>query len=730
MKTEEVSRMFMPRKSLQRSNSSSSLGSNSSTSTVSISSQSTNAGQNANSELGAWSSSKKKPSRSIWPSAKSEPVSGVTNARSQASPVLSTGPTASSTMSAIHQPSHVLPSQHILQASPQNGARQVNGSSGDPPAILTLIPLNGTFEKKHITVPYYPEVLRIGRQTNAKTVPTPVNGYFDSKVLSRQHAEVWADRNGKVWIRDVKSSNGTFVNAIRLSPDSRESDPHELHENDILELGIDIVSEDQKTIVHQKVSAKVEHAGIYGAGLNILDLNFGDLDPASGNGLLSSPLNQPVSHFRGRSGSTASNRSNQSVASSQMSALQQQRQANYWNSPITIEHVVKRLTNEMKQARQQAHDLRQTDDFLKAASKPGGVEKERSKHSPLDGNSLHRQLNGRPKLPRVDSLSRFSDPPAPPPQQPLPEKPGAPPRNGGDAFSALKRSDTEKPKSPGPNSPASRESSQILSLIEALSSAKREIDSQGARVKELEGLLRQERTAREWAEERVRKLERLSGDGKKQIEAGSRLEPSIEKEQGSAPEISARESTLQSNGDITSDAAPTVDKSAGDAAADLKTKQLEQRLQGLMQEMEEMKKQVAAFKQRAQKEEAEKLEARKSLAEMIDMLRRERSQDRQVPQAGTTTDAQSLVTMSDVSSAGEEVEFPRSGAQDLTGESPESDVLLHTKEIEHGATALRSPCEGRYNLLEQSSPYASMLGVVLLGVGLMAYLNGWQKLDK
>lgn len=384
--------------------------------------------------------------------------------------------------------------------------------------------------------------------------------------------------------------------------------------------------------------------------------------------------------------------------------------------------------NEMKQARQQAHDLRQTDDFLKAASKPGGVEKERSKHSPLDGNSLHRQLNGRQKLPRVDSLSRFSDPPAPPPQQPLPEKPDAPPRNGGDAFSALKRSDTEKPKSPGSNSPASRESSQILSLIEALSSAKREIDSQGARVKELEGLLRQERTAREWAEERARKLERLSGDGKKEIEAGSRLEPFIEKEQGSAFEIPTQESTLQSNGDIT-DAAPAVDKSAGDAAADLKTKQLEQRLQGLMQEMEEMKQQVAAFKQQAQKEEAEKLEARKSLAEMIDMLRRERSQDSQVPQAGTATDAQSLVTMSDASSAGEEVEFPRSGAQDLTGESLESDMLPHTKEIEHDATAL-SPCQGRYNLLEQSSPYASMLGVVLLGVGLMAYLNGWQKLDK
>src|SRR6185437_761084 len=127
-----------------------------------------------------------------------------------------------------HQPSSIVPSQHMLQSSQQNGIRQSNGQSSDPPAILALTPMNATFEKKQINVPFFPDVLRIGRQTNAKTVPTPVNGYFDSKVLSRQHAEIWAERNGKVWIRDVKSSNGTFVNGQRLSPENRESEPHEL----------------------------------------------------------------------------------------------------------------------------------------------------------------------------------------------------------------------------------------------------------------------------------------------------------------------------------------------------------------------------------------------------------------------------------------------------------------------------------------------------------------------
>lgn len=208
--------------------------------------------------------------------------------------------------------------------------------------------MNGTFERKQITVPFYPDVLRIGRQTNAKTVPTATNGFFDSKVLSRQHAEVWADRSGKIWIRDVKSSNGTFVNGQRLSPENRDSEPHELREHDMLELGIDIVSEDQKTIVHHKVSAKVEHAGVYGGSTNVLDLNYGDIDPMAGGGLLPSPLSNAMAHMRGRPGSVASMNGRlsgpPSIAGSQMNPMMQQRQMNYWVSPVTIEQVVKKLT--------------------------------------------------------------------------------------------------------------------------------------------------------------------------------------------------------------------------------------------------------------------------------------------------------------------------------------------------------------------------------------------------
>lgn len=205
--------------------------------------------------------------------------------------------------------------------------------------VLYLLSLNGTFERKTISVPFYPDSLRIGRQTNQKTVPTPSNGFFDSKVLSRQHAEIWADRSGKIWIRDVKSSNGTFVNGTRLSQENRESEPHELQTADHLELGIDIVSEDQKTVVHHKVAAKVEHAGFLNPASTVLDMNFPDLDPSLMPG-------QPAMQFRGRSGSQASLASSGRMGPSggimgQANGMNHQRP--FWLAPVTTEHIVRKL---------------------------------------------------------------------------------------------------------------------------------------------------------------------------------------------------------------------------------------------------------------------------------------------------------------------------------------------------------------------------------------------------
>ncbi|THH28873.1 hypothetical protein EUX98_g5307 [Antrodiella citrinella] len=62
---------------------------------------------------------------------------------------------------------------------------------------------------------------------------------FKSKVVSRAHAEIWVEAGGRFFIKDTKSSSGTFLNHVRLSPANSESRPSEIKDGDMLQLGVD-----------------------------------------------------------------------------------------------------------------------------------------------------------------------------------------------------------------------------------------------------------------------------------------------------------------------------------------------------------------------------------------------------------------------------------------------------------------------------------------------------------
>ena len=71
--------------------------------------------------------------------------------------------------------------------------------------------------------------VRVGRVINPSKIPAKFdNLLFDTKVLSRNHAEVFCDVQGRVFIRDLGSSNGTYINGFRLSPDAVASEPFQL----------------------------------------------------------------------------------------------------------------------------------------------------------------------------------------------------------------------------------------------------------------------------------------------------------------------------------------------------------------------------------------------------------------------------------------------------------------------------------------------------------------------
>lgn len=760
MSADDVSRMLMPRKTAPRSNSSTSLSSQASTSsTVTASSVQQNGATAATN--GGWIPPHKRPVRSLWPASKSEPISGLSTARPQSTTTATSGPSAASAISALHAPSPMAPSPHPNIPSP--GAQQQNGASrmqqpNENTPVLYLTPMNGTFERKTITVPFYPDVLRIGRQTNGKTVPTPLNGYFDSKVLSRQHAEIWADRTGKIWIRDVKSSNGTFVNGQRLSQENKDSDPHELKEQDMLELGIDIVSEDQKTVVHHKVAARVELAGFYGAN-NMLDLNFGDLDPSASAGLLGASLAQGGGLMR-RTASQSSIGSNgraPSLTSNGSGNLAQQRQQHFWLQTVNMDQIVKklnvspdlwspfmtgfspeealiglmlmRLQAEYKAAKQQSLDLQRAaqyiDSILVADQQPSKKESSQ-RDSPIEktkGTSLKDSLK-----------ARFSDPPAPPPQAPLPEKPDVIHRLGSslDLPNFLRRSDTEKPPSSSVNGSPSKgatsdqgTAAQIASLAEALNAARKEVETQSIRLKEVEDLLVQERVRREDAEERAKRLEK----DRKQRE-GKWLEP---------PETSSKdeESTTpieDGNGEATI---------VGDAIPEeIPASDLRKELEALKVEFSEVK--AAAERWKKEKEEVEKERdaeraERQSLAEMIERIRAEevdrlakekrREERRKVRRSSSTSSG--ALSGTTANGAIEKVEDLGDDSEDEVDRVDSEKTLLQNGHADRSLSKDGGPdiqaIAARNAQLYQAAPYLSAVSVVLIGVAVMALVNRMQK---
>jgi len=120
--------------------------------------------------------------------------------------------------------------------------------------IVVLSPLDDTFTPKQISLAGGEHII-IGRQTNERRVPTEENGLFNSKTLGRRQAEIW-EEFGKIFIRDLGSTNGTRINGVRLSDRSVESDPHELVFNDVLQFGCDVYGDDNTTVIHHKVLAQ------------------------------------------------------------------------------------------------------------------------------------------------------------------------------------------------------------------------------------------------------------------------------------------------------------------------------------------------------------------------------------------------------------------------------------------------------------------------------------------
>lgn len=104
----------------------------------------------------------------------------------------------------------------LLKSQSKQDQKQNNSHSRDQYTyIIRLTSLNETFDRKTLTIPIFPEALKLGRPNSSQKAPNIDNGYFDSKVISREQAELYV-KNDQIYLRDKNSSNGTFLNTKKI----------------------------------------------------------------------------------------------------------------------------------------------------------------------------------------------------------------------------------------------------------------------------------------------------------------------------------------------------------------------------------------------------------------------------------------------------------------------------------------------------------------------------------
>ncbi|KAG0289787.1 hypothetical protein BGZ96_006697, partial [Linnemannia gamsii] len=143
-----------------------------------------------------------------------------------------------------HQPSSptssVGPSSPLATNAPSSSNATTSNTATPAPPHIRIVPHLDAPRSLHFDVvdKDVPEgfVLKIGRFTDKQALPNRVT--FKSKVVSRGHAEIFTE-HGKFFIRDTKSSSGTFLNHARLSPPGVESKPTLLKDGDVIQLGVD-----------------------------------------------------------------------------------------------------------------------------------------------------------------------------------------------------------------------------------------------------------------------------------------------------------------------------------------------------------------------------------------------------------------------------------------------------------------------------------------------------------
>ncbi|KAJ3223217.1 hypothetical protein HDU81_009316, partial [Chytriomyces hyalinus] len=177
-------------------------------------------------------------------------------------------------INADEAPPEISDGPQIAADSPANSDKDKEKQEQVPPVMrelhFQLIPFVPQGQQPNPTVDCVErkiregEIVRIGRKVIKNGVEqllegqkdSPLNIWYQSKVVSRSHAEIWI-QDGQLFVKDSGSSSGTFLNKMRLSPSGKESKPFTIRENDLLVFGVDYKGKTDGDDLYKCVSVRI-----------------------------------------------------------------------------------------------------------------------------------------------------------------------------------------------------------------------------------------------------------------------------------------------------------------------------------------------------------------------------------------------------------------------------------------------------------------------------------------
>lgn len=427
--------------------------------------------------------------------------------------------------------------------------------------------------------------------------------------------------------------------------------------------------------------------------------------------------------------------------------------------------------SELHTAKQQSQELQRTSDFfdslltlevtdkenepIKAASSDGGD------HSPIIDSGVGLEATGFKSEPRApmpppakhitvtpDSLKtdEISDsPPAQSPQSPLSPRS----RNLSRSFEKCKDRNDPSPQ-------------QIFSLVAQLRDARLELEAKSAKIKDLEDLLRRERKAREDAEDRAAGLESTtngvlpkprSDDGKDEekeddddteynhmlgvwdSKSGHDLRDDVSV---AGSDITVRDVDFDDN-KSTMSAGENLAHATATAAAEAASI-WQRRVEEMMVELKQAKEEIEQYKKTVKIAEEEKQQSRRTLEEMVaqhraENERRERSRRELLKESSVQTSDDTASTLSGTTmvnsgmQAGDILDEKAALVNSTIAAMANGSLVVHSttgKSTLHKHSPSTELLRQR-SVMRESVPYVSIVGVVVIGVGIMAILNTWHK---